>query len=205
MPRRAACAVLLLLAASPLAAQNLVTNANFDTDDSGWLDPSASDGSFVHDPTLDVNGSPASGSGLLTNIITAVAFGTVTAQQCIPVTAGLAYYWGGNVHFPVNETTTGQTFTTTNFRDGANCTGNLTGAQAATLRNPSTDARGVWHTSNFGSIAAGFTAPPGSVSVTVFLLLTKTEMAGTRSANFDGIFFAQVGTVPVELMEFKVE
>jgi hypothetical protein len=164
-----------------------------------------SDGTFVHDPSLDVNGSAASGSGLLTNIISAVPFGMVTAQQCFPATAGQVYYWGGSVRFPVSETTTGQTWIAAEFRDMANCAGSLLGTDNGTERDPNTDARGIWHTSNFGSIAAGGTAPPGSVSVGIVLFLSKTQMDGTRSANFDGVFFAQVGTVPVELIGFEID
>src|SRR5687767_1335920 len=88
MPRFPWYVGLLLLLASPLAAQNLVTNPNFNSDDGGWDDPVPGNGTFVRDGTLDVNGSPASGSGLLTNLITTSMFGTVSARQCVAVTAG---------------------------------------------------------------------------------------------------------------------
>src|SRR5687768_6797399 len=194
MPRFPWYVGLLLLLASPLAGQNLVTNGSFNNDDANWADPVPGNGTFVHDPTLDVNSSPASGSGLMTNTISSVVFGTISARQCVAVTAGQQYYWGGSIRFPVSETTTGSTSVNVLFFSMASCVGGseISGT-TGTVRDPLIgDARGVWHTSNFGSIAGGFTAPVGSLSVQVILSMTKNEMAGTRSANFDGIFFAQV-------------
>ncbi len=196
-------AALLLFSAAPLAGQNTVFNGHFNTNDSGWTDPPF--GTFVRDATLDVNGSPASGSGLLTNNGTLFAFSSQTVRQCQPVTGGTAYYWGGSIRFPENETTTGNTQVVVAFYLTANCTDAILGGETGTVRDPDTDARGVWHTSNFGSIATGFTAPPGSQSVQIQLFAVKTQMAGSRSVNFDGIFFAQVGTVPVALMRFAVD
>ena len=204
MARMPWCVVVPLLIASPLAAQNLVTNGSFNTNVAIWSIPAASDGSLVHDPTLDVDGSPASGSGLLTNVVP-VAFGTVAPDQCIAVTAGQQYYWGGSIRFPVNETTTGNTAIVVNFFNMAGCTGTELLAVTGTSRDPATAARGVWHTSNSGSIAGGTTAPAGSVSALINLLSTRIEADGTRSANFDGVFFAQVGTVPVELVGFEID
>jgi hypothetical protein len=82
-----AAAMALLLLAAPAAAQNLLSNPDFDHDVSGWTFAS----SPVFDPALDVNGNPGSGSALIDSF-------PGTACQCVvrTVAAGETYEFGGS-------------------------------------------------------------------------------------------------------------
>lgn len=57
-----ATAIALVLFGSPVLAQNMIANGDFDTDVSGW----SSQLPFTWDPT-DCQQSPSSGSGVVTN------------------------------------------------------------------------------------------------------------------------------------------
>ncbi len=89
--------------AAPLAAQNLLTNPDFDTGIDGWqvIGP----GSW--DPTLDAGGSPHSGSakGVFNSQTSGGVDGVIT--QCVPLAVGTTYHLGGKVFIPPGNTATG--------------------------------------------------------------------------------------------------
>jgi len=95
MTRSARWLLVALLAASlpaSSAAQNLLSNGSFDTDLSSWsqADPPFGTNAFS---TLDANGSPSSGSALVTNN-SAAASRNPGLTQCRPATAGVFYDYG---------------------------------------------------------------------------------------------------------------
>jgi len=186
-------------------AQNLLTNNTFPSDTAGWTFAGAA-GSLTFDATRDADGSPGSGSAAVANTQTGVPSASVWMSQCVgSITAGTQYYWGGKVMLRTGETTTGNSHMPVLFYDGAGCTGTTVGGTTTNSVNPATDPRGTWLTVSQGTIAGGFAAPAGAVSALVRPWITKADDTGTYTSNFDNLYFAAVGTTPVELVQLGVE
>jgi len=185
-------------------AQNLLTNNTFASGTAGWTF-GGGNGSLNFDATRDADGSPSSGSAALANAAT-IAFGSIMMYQCVGgISAGTQYYWGGKVMLRTGETTVGNSHMPVLFYDGAGCTGTNVGGTSTNGVNPATDPRGTWLTVSQGTIAGGFAAPAGAVSALVRGYITKEDTTGTYTANFDNLYFAAVGTTPVELVHLGVE
>ncbi|MBW2423888.1 MAG: IPTL-CTERM sorting domain-containing protein [Deltaproteobacteria bacterium] len=175
-------ALLVLIAAAPAAAQNLVVNSDFAADVSSWA--ATVGGTFTHDPALDVNGNPASGSGSAVNPLP-FAFGSFDARQCIEgIAAGASYDFGGAIYFDSTiQSATGRANVVVNFWDGASCLGSIVGADTTTdVLATTTD---TWVPVE----VVGVVAPAGSQSVSVKLFVNKFDEAGQIEANFDDVFF----------------
>jgi hypothetical protein len=189
----------------PAAAQNLLVNGAFAADVLSWTPP-GSEGTLTFDPSRDATGSATSGSAAVVNKWTGYSMASVSINQCVSgISAGTAYYWGGQVRLRGGETTTGRTHMPVFFYDGVGCSGTAVGWTSTNSRDPATDPRDTWLVVSQGSIAAGFTAPPGTVSAYVSGLIAKTEQSGDYTANFDNLYFAAVGTAPVTLLRFGIE
>jgi hypothetical protein len=175
-------ALLVLLAAAPAAAQNLVVNSDFATDISSWT--AGVGGTLTHDPALDVAGNPASGSGSAVNTAP-FAFGSFAASQCIDgIAAGASYDFGGAIYFDSTiQSATGRANVVVNFWDGASCLGSIVGADTTTdVLATTTD---TWVPVE----VLGEVAPAESQSVSVKLFVNKFDATGQIEANFDDVFF----------------
>lgn len=196
LSRAAITLAVVVVGGATLSAQNLVTNAGFDTDVSGW--PPAGIMTFTHSP-LDAYGSPTSGSGWLLNPSpTPYNSG---ALQCIntPLTDGASYDVGAWIRVPSGQTGTGTAGLFAWFHSGAACGGSQIGTLAISpYLPPPTDS---WTLRTATGVA-----PAGTLSVTIYLNILKTSTdSGSFGAYFDGVRFGLNPTTPVGAATFTVD
>ncbi len=180
-----------LLAASlstRAGAQNLLLNGSFDTDISSWsqADPPFGTNAFS---TLDANGSPSSGSALVTNN-SAVTSRNPGLLQCRTATPGVFYDYGAKARVsPGQQDST--VYILVNFYTNPICSGSGIGSSRVDF-TPS---------GNWQSLAAtAVQAPAGTVAVSFQLLVFKAAAGGSVTANFDDAFLSvthPVVTIPV--------
>jgi hypothetical protein len=186
--------VAVIAIAAPAAAQNMLTNNSFPANVAGWaLDGSAS----VAWNSLDADGSPASGSALVTNSSPGASNGAGMYQCAGAVIAGNSYDYGGRILIPSGQLTTGDAQVGLRFLDGAGCTGNTVGSQPRIQ----VGTTGSWQTAT----STGNVAPAGAVSVLFLAFPSKVEAGGTLQAHFDNLYVGPPGTTPVELAGVVVE
>jgi hypothetical protein len=194
MTRSARSLLLTLLAASISAsalAQNLLLNGNFDTSISSWDQNDPGAGTTVFSP-LDAGGSASSGSVLVTNNSAPIG-GNPGVFQCRPATPGASYDYGAKARVALGQLEL-DAYILVNFFANPTCSGSGIGASSAHF-TPS----GSWQ----GLTVTGFTAPAGTVTVSLRLLLFKRVAGGSVTANFDDAFLVPTGsaratlTVPV--------
>jgi hypothetical protein len=101
-----AAAVLLAGGAAPLPAQNLLKNPDFVSNLDGWQII----GQATWDGTLDAEGFPHEGSakGVFdSSTVNGISGGIV---QCVPLSVGTTYHFGGKIFIPAGNTATGGAF-----------------------------------------------------------------------------------------------
>lgn len=184
------------LLALPVVAQNVVPNANFDTNDlTAWtVYPNLS---MTQVPGADAFGNPASGSAHVVN--SAPTAYNAGPGACFPstVTGGSLYDWGATIQVPSGQSATGQAFVYVYWYSSTGCVSGYLGADGT----PVVAADGAWHLSTVTS----FAAPATAQSVAIYLQTYKDVAAGTFEAYFDRVFFGPAGTTPVELESFSAE
>jgi hypothetical protein len=183
MKRVAVVIGLVLVAALPVPAQNLVTNGSFDTDTSGWTVSAPSGLLFVW-TDLDALGTPTSGSGLATTTVTGQA---VAISQCVPagIVAGTSYDFAAVVRVS-SWGVHGTSDVALNWFGGAACTGAATGGTSY-----STNSLDTWVQLGQDDV----TAPAGTASAEVVLRLTKDASGSTFQTYIDDV--ALVSRTPV--------
>lgn len=191
------CGAVLLAAAAPASAQNLLTNPDFDTDLTGWQDLSAA---ATHDNTVGAASGP--GSALWSETIVGDSEGAdlIVVSQCVSgVIPGATYQFGGTI--AINDAPAGGSalLAAQFFADGA-CSGlALEGVLAA----PVTDV------GPFESTSGTIVAPPAAGSVIVGVLsgvgaagpgpLPPSQpdaLPGDYSLHVDDMFLMVQGAVP---------
>ncbi len=90
------------------SAQNLLVNPNFDTSLNGWQTIEGVTVSW--DGTRDADGSPTSGSARAVWQGAVVTGLVPVLSQCIEVTPGAPYVFGGKILIPSGQTTSGSAF-----------------------------------------------------------------------------------------------
>jgi hypothetical protein len=180
--------VFLLLAGgsqSALLCQTVVANGQFDGDLSSW---SAVSGiGFARWDSLDANGSPHSGSVLISNDSGPVGLDT-SIDQCVSVTGGTFYDFAADIH-PDNLTPlrpsdpreplhTGQAYVLFNFYTSPSCGG-----------APSSDFvfLGADSTNEWQLVTRNLRTGPSVVSALVTLSVLKAPAGGNVSGHFDNI------------------
>src|SRR5262249_20427250 len=144
-------AVAAALLAARAGAQNLLTNASFNTDISGWTSGTpAGSGTFLFS-TLDAGGSQSSGSVQLTNT-SADANRNIIETQCHAATSGPSYDFGGKVRAPAGNVSSDM-YILLNFYPGAGCSG----SSVSTFSRLDFDQTGSWQ----GKEGTGVVAPAG--------------------------------------------
>jgi len=172
----------LILATAPASAQNLVTNPGFDGDLSGW-----STGAATFDGTLDDTGT--AGSGSARHMFINAGPGSVTSlalSQCIPVTAGTDYTFGGKVFIASGQAVPVTGFVTVTFMSSIDCT--LGGLDSAVLSTGLTDG---WIPLSSGPV----TASPGAIRAWI-TGQNAAGAAGTSAVNWDDFFLMEATGVP---------
>lgn len=170
-------ALLLLLAgfAAPSPAQNLLANPSFNTSLDGWQVV----GDVVSwDGTRDFFGSPISGSARIVWQQSSVTGLSGVVSQCVEVTAGMAYQFGGGIFIPSGQATSGSAFFTALFYPTHGCSGPP--PPGASVLTPTVTGTGSW-------IEPVATATAFGPSVLVSAVIAPAA-GGTFQANFDEIF-----------------
>lgn len=177
-PALAVCATLAGPAAAAADGQNLVVNPGFDTDLSGWdvVGPATWDG------TLDATGSPHSGSVRGVFNASAVNGDDGVVLQCVPLTVGVTYVFGGQVYVHPGNSATGSAFYVLIPFPTADCSGPPPPGPFGTT--PPVTAAGSW----IGSTATFTNTFARSAEIGPFLGPTS---GGTYRANFDDVVVAQ--------------
>lgn len=181
-----ACWLLLLLAALPAAAQNLLPNPTFDDDISGWnvfsasLSPSWS--------SLDANGSLSSGSLRVVNTSATDNNAYPAAAQCFPVEPGARYGARGRFLYPGGQAHNGVAAIIVFYMDAIGCSGNPITQEADELALPP----GTWVALDTGS----HVAPPGAVSALVYFGFRKVGAGGSAIFHLDDVFFGAGDPAP---------
>jgi hypothetical protein len=182
--------LVLLLAAgsqSELLCQNLIANGQFDGDLSSWS--KASGPGFAHWDPLDADGSPHSGSVLISN--DSVPDGLdVSIDQCVSITGGIPYFFSADIHpdnygpstrpdsGPFQPTHTGFLYVLFNFYTSRSCGG-----------IPLNDfvALGAGVTNDWQSRSQTFTPASSVASALVTVDVFKQLGGGNLSGHFDNI------------------
>jgi hypothetical protein len=186
-----AASLFLLLAAgsqSELFCQNVVANGQFDSDLSSWSPVSGI--GFAHWDSLDANGSPHSGTVLISN--DSVPGGLDTSiDQCVSITGGIPYDFAVDIH-PDNLTPlspsgmrqplhTGQGYVLFNFYASRSCGG----PPSSDFVFLGAESRNEWQ-----SVTRNFTPAHSVVSALVTVSVIKGPPGGNVSVHFDNIFLA---------------
>jgi hypothetical protein len=167
--------VLLLLASSPGAeGQNLLTNPGFDTNLSGWIPFTTF--TTLSWSSLDARGKSNSGSVLVTNTLQG-GIGAAGPVQCVPVTGGTYYHFGGSVRIPSGQANTGDAQLRLVWFPGQGCTGSIFNRQAT---SSSTAIFNQWVT-----LTGYDVAPGGAVSAQIKTYLEKNQTTGSFQGYFD--------------------
>jgi len=169
---------LALLAASPLAGQNVITNGEFATDLSSW---SVLVGSGVWDP-LDRNGSPASGSALLT----APDSFALLRQTCLPVVPGATYDFGATIYLPSGQGGSGHSWIRVMWDSDCNPSG-IVGLH----QTPDFAGLGSWQAVEYSQAAAPIDATFAHLDLAV------VRTSGTFSGHVDGVFLWPSDPTPI--------
>jgi len=178
---------LLFVTAGVTLAQNLIVNPDFDSNVAGWN--FTTPGTFTHDPLLDADSNPLSGSGRLDNT-SPVAFGTSFAAQCVAVTGGSSYDFRAEIRIGSGQTQTGYAMVVVNFFDGVSCGGSyIDGVASPNVPSTTTDTWVRWQ-------AFTYTAPVAAASAQVSLWVNKAEASGSLVVNFDNVAFGLAGFLP---------
>lgn len=173
-------------------AQNLLTNANFDTDVSTWV--LGLNATALWQP-LDAVASPTSGSALVTNSSADASRGT-GILQCRAATAGQSYDFGVKVRIPSGQASTGSANGIVAWFSSPTCT---SGGLIGNAPTPGITVFDRWQ----GVSATNVKAPAGAVAGYFECQVNKDGAGGTFRAYCDDLFFAPAGslratqTVPV--------
>ena len=189
-------AVLALTGSVPgVAAQNVVVNAQFDSDVNSWtvVSPVSTDVSWH---PLDWQGSPTSGSGLVTNIGPTPGM-AVVQNPCLVTTVAGNYELGSQIRVPL-QTNVGAAWVSVWFYGSPSCTGIPTSG-ASTPAVP-TFTPDVW----VPVLTSGFSVPAGQ-AYRVELTVHKQLFGASVRAHFDFVRFGLEGTTPVQLQSLQVE
>jgi hypothetical protein len=181
--RTAGAALGLLIAVAPSAqAANLLTNSSFDTDPSGWVFGTGSAPAVIGWSAEDAAGETDSGSLELTSLSWDQE--TVSVVQCVPVTPGAHYRFGGKMYIAPNDAPILAAIGLRYYKDGA-CS-NLWGAQGG----PGITSHGQWISRTDGE----WDAPPEALSAAISLF-TRRRADGTEPfvVRFDDVILEQEG------------
>ncbi|HXC52360.1 MAG TPA: hypothetical protein VN634_15875 [Candidatus Limnocylindrales bacterium] len=167
-----AVAAMLTVFSSPVFAQNLLPNADFDTNLDGWDTTVGTDWS-----PQDSDGSPSSGS--LAIVVTEPKSTAITT--CVPVTAGDTYEFGADIKIDLEGSAEGRAVIVVRWEADAACSQSLNDLLESTFLTSAPD----WTTHHVTAAA-----PQGAVAALVELRTTKTGPAGgSITASFDDAVF----------------
>jgi len=171
-----------LLVGLPVAGQtddnNVIFNGGFDTDVSGWT-PRDADAVTIEWNSRDAEGSPSSGSALVTNISASSSTRAVTG--CANLTeAGHEYLFRGSIFIPGGQATGGRGSVRITLHDRPDCHG----PAFAGFESPRVDSS---TSDEWVESALGIFVPAATQSVVVWIWVHKYDDANSLSINFDNL------------------
>ncbi|HSS51203.1 MAG TPA: hypothetical protein VLX28_19860 [Thermoanaerobaculia bacterium] len=165
--------------AASASAQNLLVNPNFDTSLSGWQTSPIAGLTVSWDGTRDAAGSPASGSAKAVWQGAQVTGIYPVVSQCVEVTPGVPYLFGGKIFIPSGQATPGSAFFIALPFGSPGCSGPP--PPSAFVQTPNVTALDSW-TESTGTIT------PFGPSVLVSAYLSPSA-GGSLQANYDDLLF----------------
>jgi hypothetical protein len=175
-----------LAVASPLCAQNMVTNATFDLDVSGWTDDLGPGIEVLHNGSNGSHLPGGSGSGCLQLRSTTHNGGPHGTTQRLAVTAGESYFLAGSYYMPRG----------TNFANGATL-------GVIWLKNDGFQSTITWvgpfnlEYETWVRLEGTVVAPADAVEALVGVFVNSpsddTEPAPVAEAQFDDLYFGVLG------------
>jgi hypothetical protein len=175
-----------LATAAPSLAENLLVNAGFDSDLSGWT----VDGMFTHAAWNrdDVAEDPSSGSVRLTNPASEERFFVSRLNQCVPVVGGAQYDFGAFIREPPGQSASGRALVELRWFPNGACEGFDIGGSPGAV--PIENIPGEWVLAQEESSFATVFAPEAAASAIVSLeVVNNDQPEGTRTALFDDVRF----------------
>jgi hypothetical protein len=163
-------------------AQNLVTNPAFNGNLNGWS------GSLdtTYDGTLDATGIPGSGSAHDT--YNDPEIGSKSAMyQCITITSGTKYKFGGKVFVPSEELNLTYGGISLAWFENADCTGPISNAGTLVAHS---NTVGQWISLDSNSV----TAPPGAQSAKLYGYFGGVSQRLPHNVNFDDMYLEEINT-----------
>ena len=186
--RASAAIVFVLDFAAQARAQNLLTNATFNTDVSAWVVGLSA--TSLWQP-LDAGASPTSGSALVTNSSTEASRGT-GIYQCRAATAGQSYDFGIKARIPSGQANTGLAAGIVAWFSSPTC---APGGLISSDSTPGITVFDRWQ----GASATNVKAPAGTVAGYFECQVGKVGAGGTFRAYCDDVFFAPAGSLRATL------
>jgi hypothetical protein len=168
--------VALSLVSAAHAQGNLLLNARFDTDLSGWQN-------LFDRPVVwseeDASGFSASGSALITNVGPSNGGWPWTLHQCVPAEGQTDYHFGGQALIPPGQAENVQARILIYSFASSDCSGD-----PLQIENEAGARVAAW-----GSIGAGFTSASTARGLIMMLAVSKPEgVSADASAYFDNLF-----------------
>ncbi|HEX4960775.1 MAG TPA: hypothetical protein VF173_08045 [Thermoanaerobaculia bacterium] len=179
-------ALTLLLAGltASASAQNLLVNPNFDTGLGGWQVGGVPMVSW--DGTRDADGSPTSGSARAVWQQPVVTGIYPVVSQCVEITPGTSYLFGGKVFLPPGQTTSGSGFFVALQFGTSGCSGPP--PPGSFVQTPPVLIPGSWTETTTTIAAFGH-----SILVSAYL---SPNAGGTFQASYDDLILAPDSCIP---------
>lgn len=186
MPSRFLLPALLVplasLFAQTLEGQNVLQNAHFDTDVSGWRIPCGPPCSSITWSSLDANSSPDSGSAF----VGAITAGGLPEQDIYPVFEGVTYDFGATARLATGLP--GSAKVMVSWSPSGSTAG---GCEQGVLRTDETALLGT--TDAWGTLSSTSVAPSGARCAAVRLFVGSSP-GFPGYAYFDDVFFTRQNT-----------
>ena len=160
------------------ASTNLLSNATFDSDVSGWNADPGGHGTIAY-TTANADVSHPAGSGLGTYGFAAV---TPVVFQCVPVLAGAHYHASGDAFIPSGQTTSPHAAIQLIWYSGA-CTGSSAGSQGF-VQSGSASTAGTWTGVSLDAIV------PDGIALMAFGLACVVNPGG-GTVQWDNVSFTR--------------
>lgn len=184
MRMRSTLAMIALVLAAPLSAQNLVSDPAFTQGVGAWSSLGVT-GNYSITFNAGVSRRPGSGSALLS--FDSPAFGSYVT--CVDVVPGQQYDWGYSIRYPDAARLVGLNELFDRFT-GPGCTGSSLGGYFLPL-SPGVANVNIW----MDTFAARFVAPATCQSVRIGF--GAVGLGGAKiTAQLDDVFVGATGTVP---------
>ncbi len=173
-------------AGSVAYAQNLLPNAGFNTDISGWTANYSNFIALSWSP-LDARGSSGSGSLLITDSDAGDTHGISVFGICVPVVAGQKYHAGASFYFPGGQSHDAQFAVLIQFTSSSDCRTGIISSSWSPVLSPAED---TWQRLDTQPAVA----PVGAIRAFALFGLRKIGGGDSMVGNVDDVVFESSGS-----------